>query len=172
MIVTTDIKKTDLIILNLLLMPRMKSTYKSLPVTAFIIFFLLSWKRGFPDTSNEWFAFTIGSALGSVIAMLIGFVIRMISVLLMSTKKNGILGEHEYKISEAGLHEKTCANEGISRWEGIEEVRVIGCNIFFKISGYLYHIIPKRSFDSPEGFHEYAAASIKFSQNASKNNVK
>ena len=170
MIVTSDIKKTDYIRLNLTMVPRLKSTYMSLVPMSIFIFILLSWKRGIPDTTNEWIAFLVGSTIGSFLATLIVLLLTIISILVRPSKNNGTLGLHEYKISHDGLYEKTSANEGLSRWEGIQNVSVFGSYIFFNISGHLFHIIPERSFDSHEKFQEYAAASINYWEKAHDNN--
>ena len=87
--------------------------------------------------------------------MLSGIIISMVFILTTSSKSNGILGEHEYEITSEGLLEKTKANEGLSKWSGIQEVRKAGSFILFRISGYLFHIIPKRSFESDEEFYEF-----------------
>lgn len=87
--------------------------------------------------------------------MLFGIIFSFAFILLSSSKTNGIIGVHEYEISEEGLHEKTAANEGLSKWEGIQEVTIAGPYILFRISGYLFHIIPKRSFVSLDAFNDF-----------------
>ena len=116
-------------------------------------------------------AILIGSFGGGIFGMLFGFLFSMISILLMSSSKNGILGEHEYTLSPEGLHEKTSANEGLSKWEGITKVKVAGAYLLFQISGYLFHIVPARSFESQERFLEYSSKSMEYWQNAHNNRV-
>jgi len=133
----------------------MRCTYTTIVVVGVFVFAFVTWSRGFPETSNEWIAILVGSAGGGVGAMIAGFLISLVTIVLSGSKSNGVLGEHEYEITSDGLFERTAANEGVSRWSGIEEVRVCRSYALFRISGYLFHIIPKRSFESEQQFNEF-----------------
>lgn len=117
--VVTDIERLDLVKFNLSAVPRMSSTYKSIIFIALLVFAFLSWKKGFPSTSIEWLVSITASLIGGVTATIVSVVFSMLSILLMSTSNNGTLGVHEYSISAEGLYEKTEANEGLSKWEGV-----------------------------------------------------
>lgn len=164
--VTTNINKMDLIRFNLAILPKLRSTYITILVIALLAFGFICWKNGIPQTTNNWIAALVGSLSGGFFGMLFGVVFSMISILFMSSEKNGILGEHEYTILPEGLHEKTSANEGLSKWSGIVKVKVAGPYLLFQISGYLFHIVPVRSFESKESFNEYASSSMEHWKNA------
>jgi hypothetical protein len=164
--VTTNISKMDLIRFNLAILPKLRSTYLTILVIALLAFGFICWKSGIPQTTNNWIAAIVGSLGGGFFGMLFGIVFSMISILLMSSSKNGIIGEHEYTLSPEGLHEKTSANEGLSKWIGITKVKVAGSYLLFQISGYLFHIVPARSFESKERFNEYVSSSMKLWQKA------
>ncbi len=171
MIVTTNISNMDLIRFNLAILPKLRSTYVTILVIALLAFGFICWKNGLPQATNNWIAALLGSLAGGIFGMLFGIVFSMISILLMSSSKNGILGEHEYTLSHEGLHEKTSANEGLSKWSGITKVKVAGSYLLFQISGYLFHIVPARSFESKESFQEYVSSSMEYWNNAHNKRV-
>jgi hypothetical protein len=138
----------------------MKSTYVTIFTISLLIFTIIIWDHGIPNNANKWVALMVASVGGGFIGMLAGCIISFTFILFTSKESNGILGEHEYKITDEGLHEKTKANEGVSKWEGIQEVITTGSYVLFRISGYLFHVIPKRSFPSTDAFKSFSEASI------------
>ncbi len=153
--VNTDIRRRDLIHFNLVLLPRLRSTYVTIAVIAFVVFAFLLWENGSPETVRNWTVMLIASLGGGIGGLIFGTIISMVFILTTSTKSNGILGKHEYEITSEGLLEKTNANEGLSKWSGIREVRKVGSFLLFRISGYLFHVIPSRSFESEKAFLEF-----------------
>ena len=164
--VTTDIKRSDLIRFNLSIIPKARSTYATILVISVLVFVFIAWEKGLPHSSNEWLVITVASIGGGIGGMVAGIIISFSFILLSSSAKNGILGKHEYRISPEGLHEKTSANEGVSKWEGIQEIQTAGGYIMYRISGYLFHIIPYRSFPSDGVREEFEKASKQYWKNA------
>ena len=164
--VDTNINKIDLIRLNLIILPRLKSSYIMILAISLFVFTYIAWTNGLPQSSKSWLNILLSSIAGGVIGLLGGFVFSMVSILFMSTKKNGILGIHEYTLTPEGLYEETKANKSLNKWKGINKVYIVSSYILFQISGYLFHIIPKRSFESSEDFNKYATVSIKYWRNA------
>lgn len=169
--VTTDISKTDLVRFNLAILPRLRSTYVTILVISVFVFGYICWKNGIPQTQSNWIVITIGSVGGGVFGMLFGVICSIISILLMSSRHNGILGHHEYTLTDEGLHEKTSANEGVSKWAGVTKVKVTGPYLLFQIAGYLFHIVPARSFETKEQFSEFVSLSMEYWQNAHNKRV-
>jgi hypothetical protein len=101
------------------MLPRMKSTYTTVLWITTLAFGFICWKNGFPQTAGNWLAIVFSSVCGGVVGMLLGVAFSVISILFMASEKNGILGEHEYTISPAGLLEKTSANrvEQVARYK-------------------------------------------------------
>lgn len=153
--VVTNIRRRDLVHFNLVLLPRLRSTYVTIAAIAFAVVLFILWKNGLEETVRNWRIVAMSSLAGGIAGMLIGLAISLVFIVFTSTKSNGILGFHEYEVTPDGLLEKTEANEGLSKWAGIQEVRKAGPFLLFKISGYLFHIVPKRSFGSEEEFQEF-----------------
>ena len=105
--VTTNLNRLDLIKFNMVVLPRMKSTYITMLSIGALIFAFILWKHGMPNSLNKWFALMLACVGGGVIGMLAGVIISFIFILAASNEKNGILGEHNYIITIEGLHEKT-----------------------------------------------------------------
>ena len=159
--VTTEITKADLILFNLGIFPKLKSTYKGMLVLGGLIFVIIFVIKGFPQTTNDWLAIIAASGGGGIGGMLLGLIFSLVSIIFLSSEKNGILGKHEYQVTTEGLHEKTSANEGLNKWEGIIHIRITGSYILFQISDYLFHVIPKRSFESQESYQQFLSFSKK-----------
>jgi hypothetical protein len=83
-----------------------------------------------------------------------GMLFCLIWILAVANQKSGVLGEHEYEIRTDGLFEKTSANESLNRWRGIQAIGRSREQIHVRV-GYLFHVIPKRSFRSEDDFDRY-----------------
>ena len=164
--VQISLKKSDLIHFNFSLLPRDRSTYISILFIAVLVCGFLLWQKGLPHTVEQWAILGAGSFGGGIGGMFAGFLVSMIFIIFSSTEKNGILGHHTYEITSDGLHEITDTNESVSKWEGIQEVRIVGSYFVFRISSYLFHIIPFRSFCSQEVRQEFIRLSLKYWRHA------
>ncbi len=164
--VTANIKKLDLIKFNLSLLPRMRSTYITILIIACLTFLFIAWNKGLPNTPSKLTIHLVSSAIGGLSGMLLGVAFNMIMILLMSAKNNGILGKHTYTLLPEGLHEETIANEGLNKWHGVISINPTGSYLLIQIATCLFHIIPKKSFDSSEQFEEFTSQAISFWQQA------
>lgn len=144
----------------------MKSTYISVLVFTGLAFSYMLWKVGIPSTGKNWMIMVLASFSGGTIGTIISMFFNMLCILAMSTKNSGVLGEHYYQVRSDGLHERTSANEGLSKWKGISEIKVTDSYLFFRITGYLYHIIPKRSFSSQREFDDFILESQQYWEKA------
>lgn len=164
--VTADVRRSDLLWFNLAIIPKTRSTYMATLFIAALVFIFIVWERGLPQSGNDWLATVAASIGGGIGGMFAGIVISFSFILLSSSAKNGVLGKHEYRIGPEGLYEKTTAHEGLRKWEGIQEVQTAGNYLLYRISGYLFHIVPYRSFPSEEARKDFASASIQYWKNA------
>jgi YcxB-like protein len=53
----------------------------------------------------------------------------------------------------------TIANEGLSKWIGIVEIKEAGNYLLFRINDYPFHVIPKRSFQTNEEYEKFLSFS-------------
>jgi hypothetical protein len=153
--VTTNITKLDLLKFNLRFIPTAPITYKYFALVSFAIFGYVSYAKGLPESYEQWKIVILGSFSGGLIATLVYFSWCIVSVLIFSKESNGVLGKHEYEVRAEGLFEKTIANETLNRWGSLGKVTVAGPNLLLQVSGYLYHVFPKRCFESDEAFNNF-----------------
>ena len=156
------ISRADIIRLNCLLLPRQRSTYLAILMIAFILFAVTAHSKGMPVNFGQWLTYVFVSICGGVGGIIGGFITSTLFILLSSKSTNGVLGTHYYEITPTGLLESTSANEGLSKWQGIQYIRVLNSYVVIQISGFLYHVVPKRSFASDEEFREFCDLAIEY----------
>jgi hypothetical protein len=93
-------------------------------------------------------------SLFAVVAML---VLSVTFTVISSSKKSGVLGEHEYGIKEDGLLETTEANETLVKWTSIKSIIKTKNFALVQINWYLFHFIPSRSFSSQGEFEGFVS---------------
>jgi hypothetical protein len=164
--VSTDIRRSDLIAFNLYLLPRTKANYIFVGLVAAGVFvYLLMTKRHASGDSIAIAAVT--SLVAAAAGLFAGFVISLLFILLTSTEKGGILGTHTYQLTPEGLRESTPLNVALQKWAAIQSVGKSPNFIYLRINSYLFHLIPRRSFDSQQEFEAFWANVRKFRENAS-----
>lgn len=164
--VSANINKTDLICSNYSLWSKLKSTYITILLLSVGASLYILWKHGFPDGIKDLVTVVISGSLIGIGGFLAYTLISIINILFTSKDKNGILGQHQYAITPEGLYMKTIANEGIQKWEGITCVRKTNSYIYLQVNYYLFHIIPKHSFNSPDDFKRFFNASLQYYREA------
>jgi hypothetical protein len=164
--ITTNLVRSDLLKLNLSVALRSKGTYYFIfGISLFVLFFSF-YKRGLPDSPKLWATVCLIALSSGFLGAALSFATNFVCLLLMSKQSNGVLGIHHYQISEAGLFEKTDANETLTKWSGVLSVKVHGSNLFIQIAPGLFHTIPSRSFSDSKAFIDFANATRKFWENA------
>lgn len=163
--VEVKITKRDIVHFNLALIPRLKNIFTNFIVMSGIVFILLVWKRGFPDTSTDWVIHTLVSLIGGVFAFVFGVAFSILSILKNMKSYNGVLGVHQYRVDSEGFHEKTKVNQSMYSWDGIEKIIELKFYILYQVHEGLYHIIPKRSFESKKKCEEFLGFSKKQLEN-------
>jgi hypothetical protein len=157
--IDTELTRKDFLLLNIILFPRMKSNWISLIIIIlFIAIFLALTKK--PDDFGGYFAVTVGSIFGGVLGLAIGFLINLSIMLFNVGNKSGVLGSHQFELLSEGLRESTSVNESLQRWESIAEIKVYGNFLLIRINGYLFHVIPKRSFKNQTEFEIFCQEAI------------
>jgi hypothetical protein len=152
--ISTNILRSDLVRLNLFLLPRAKSNVIFVAVLSVLIFFYLFITKR-PDTLSSVVVAVFSALVGAIGGLLAGFVISLVFILLAANQRNGVLGHHRYSITPEGLHETTSSNEGMQRWTGIQDVGKSSAFIFIRINGYSFHLLPRRAFSSEHDFESF-----------------
>lgn len=152
--VSVDIRRSDLIKFNLFLLPRARGNLIFVAVLA-IGMFIYTLVKVRPSGVADIAVAAVTSTLSGVGALLAGFAVSLAYILLTSSTINGVLGEHTYQITPEGLRESTSSNEGLQKWVGVHAVDKSSGFIFIRISGYLFHLIPRRAFGSQQEFESF-----------------
>jgi len=109
-----------------------------------------------------------GSVL-HILFMILGLCILLLVFVLLLTKrfvkkvpsdKSGTLGEHQIRIAEDGIHEKTAVSEGMHKWSAVTDILQDNDYLFLFVDRMQAHIIPKRSFTRPNDAEEFFKKSM------------
>jgi hypothetical protein len=127
--VITNIRKSDLLRLHLHFLPRLKGNWIFVAaIAAGVVAWAVYTSRG-PFTPNKLGIAVFAGLVGGLAGMLIATTANFLVILASSTQKAGVLGIHEYEIRRDGLFEKTAANEQLSKWSGIAEIKASGVGL-------------------------------------------
>ncbi|HEX9172444.1 MAG TPA: YcxB family protein [Telluria sp.] len=153
--VSTDLSRRDLIVVSLHLLPRLRGNWVFMGILAAGTFAYLLY--GMDEVSAVLLiAAVLASAAAAIVGLLSGFLINLICGLLTVGKNSGVLGRHDLSISPTGFVERTVVNQSQHSWDGIKSVMELGNYLVIIFNGYLIHIVPRRSFDSADGFDSFA----------------
>ena len=153
--VQVDIKRVDLLRMNLFLNSRLKVNrvffvlYISLVISASI--FLM---HNF--SAMKIFLSVLFSIILGVPAFLLLVLVMILIGVFFASERSG-LGEHIYTIEEDGLRETTRLNQDFSKWVAFERVWCDREYIFLQRSWAAYHLFPKRCFGTKEEFEKFGA---------------
>ncbi|CAD5292321.1 YcxB-like protein [Alteromonas sp. 38] len=164
--ITTNIVRSDLLKLNLSVALRSKGTYYFILGISLLVLCFSFYKSGLPDSPVLWATAFFIALFSGFLGAAPSFAINVFCLLIMSKQSNGVLGTHIYQISEAGLFEKTDANETLTKWSGVLSVKVHGPILYIQIAPGLFHTIPSRSFSDSKAFIDFANAARKFWEHA------
>ena len=153
--IEVHITKKDLIKLSCYLFPRSRGAWIYFVVLFLSMFVFLSYKDGFTFSSKSVLIGVVSSFIGALLATLVAWLWNLGCILFMSNSKSGVLGKHEYVITEKGLFESTEANESLIKWSSIDEVEINKNYIIIRINQYLFHMLPRRSFNSLAKYEEF-----------------
>ena len=153
--VTTNITRTDLIRMNLFLVPRVRTNWIVLIILFLICLVSLLFHVAQTETEPpEIMLLTAISAGVSLTFMLLALIICIAISIILASPKTG-LGEHKYKITPEGLQEDTIINSELSKWPSFDAVYKSNDLIILKKHWAALHLFPKRSFTSTEHFLDF-----------------
>jgi hypothetical protein len=164
--ISVDIQKSDIVKLNIWLALKNKGTYSLIALVFAALWAYAIFKHGIPQTTEKWVVTFLIALISGLAAAILGLTTNLLQILLSSSVANGVLGLHEYEISEDGLYEKTAANEAKTMWKGVTDIRKLRHYMLIQIAPGLFHVIPNSSFESEEEFNNFYTASRKFWKDA------
>ena len=153
--IRVNIRRRDLLLLSLWLIPRHRSNYVAWAVLASIIAAFLVYRRGIPETARTAAVLAFASVIGGLGGIVIGCLLSFAQILVASRRSNGVLGEHTYTLRDDGLHESTEANESLVKWAGLKDVRRTPSYIYVQVAPGLFHVLPRRDFRSLAEYEDF-----------------
>jgi len=73
-------------------------------------------------------------------------VLVSIAMAMLARRERGVLGEHSYHFTEAGLVESTSVNENLIKWGGIRALMRTRRYVYVRATFAQYYTIPRRYF--------------------------
>ena len=106
---------------------------------------------------------TLGTLIGAIAILLTTLVfvggaavlmllLNWAAIALASRESNGVLGRHVYSVRDDGLLEVTSANETLIKWGGATALYRAHALFYIQVAPGLFHIFPRRCFESQESF--------------------
>lgn len=80
---------------------------------------------------------------------------RQVRKMLREGKNEGLVGDHEMRLTKAGITDSSSTGETKLTWQGISEIHEDADYFFLYNSSVSAYILPKRYIDEPEQFREY-----------------
>jgi hypothetical protein len=78
-----------------------------------------------------------------------------VALTVSAHREPGVLGEHQYHFTEAGLVESTRVSETLLKWGGVRALlRTRGC-LYVRVTSLRFHSIPRRFFSSGVAYDEF-----------------
>jgi hypothetical protein len=130
-------------------------TWRRWLVAAVCLGIFVVWNNGVPTTALSLVTTVALITLVLAAFWVLGVVISLCVATLWTGASIGVLGTHTYSFQPDGLRERTTANDTLIRWGGVQDVHRIGELIVIRISPALYHVLPRRSFDTPEAYERF-----------------
>ena len=138
-----------------------------------IIFFILIFTFFYFSLSEHKqvsiFVVAIMALFVTILATVVSLIFGNIIILCTSSEKAGALGKHEFIILSEGLQEKTKANDTLIKWNRIGSVKKTRYFILIQINAFLFHLIPRRSFDDQASYDKFWTELLSYHTAAKKN---
>ena len=155
--VDVNVTRGDIVRFNVSKMFRLKSNLLLLGIMILIVG-LGAWDGMRDGGQGVDILILLGVALvGGMLGFFVVFTFATIFVLLSSTARSGTLGAHTYSIDERGFREATPANESLNYWHSIGKVEKGRSAISMEIAPWLFHVLPRRDFESDVAYESFFA---------------
>lgn len=150
-----DLQRSDLIRITLLMFPRHPANRNVLLGMAACITLFQVWQTPWMTHSSLLLALLIGLLAGSA-GLLMGLLFQLVQVYWAAGRQPGVLGRHEFELTDTGVIERTEVNEGLANWASVQVVLVLKHYLLLQTGGGL-HVLPRRSFESSVDFDAFCS---------------
>ena len=147
-LIHTYLTKNDITKAVFVRLTRQSALFKAWLIWTVAVWALLAFVRGVPTSQIDLLVLTISAAGGALFSVSISLAFTLLRVRRAIKTGDGILGDHDYEITEQGLRERTSVNETLANWSGIKGVEKAKHFVFIELVSGSFHIIPRNSFTS------------------------
>jgi YcxB-like protein len=159
--VSADIRRWDLIVFNLYMVPRIRMWWVGLAVVTAVNFYPVLTNADWSDASfivleAVYSAFLAAIVIAAMFSLLLAYAV------FNATDRNGQLGTHVFNLRKDGLHEQTRFNEALHRWQGVYSITVLKHWLYIRLSLYSNHIVPASAFTSHADFERFSMLAREF----------
>lgn len=116
---------------------------------------LITYLMLFPMIKNPKLA--IGYFVIDFIFIFLLYHLLKLVIILIPSRRAGVLGKHIISISAEGLRETTSVNDSIHKWSGIIRIKSNKKYIYIYTDNAAAHIIPKRAFPTEAEAEQFLA---------------
>ncbi len=158
MIVSVYINRFDIIILNAYVFTKMKMFYVYLLLIHscfFLLKIIVLIKLKFIFSLVQLFSLFFHSFFTLFIFSFIGSWLILGLWLITLNEDDGVIGRHDFKIKDSGFEDITSKNNKLYKWRNIKSIYQSDLYIYIKINFYMFHIIPKRAFNTTKQLNEF-----------------
>jgi hypothetical protein len=152
--VTADIRRSDLVNLNLYVYPRHRNTYIIFALFVVIGLAIPLVHDGKFSSQGLLLGLAIGVAMG-LIMVVFTFLICVLGQALSSPKNTGRLGQRTYNLQDDGFEWASETGNGKQKWTAISTVTKTRNYVLIAITPSLFFIVPSRAFPSGEAFNAF-----------------
>ena len=153
--VAVTLTRWDLVRFHLRLSTSLSLTWRRWLVAAVCVGVFVVWNNGVPTTAISVVATVVLITFVLAAFGVLGLVVSVCVAALWAGASSGVLGTHTYSFESGGLRERTTANDTLITWGGVRDVHRIGELIVIRISPALYHVLPRRCFDTREAYERF-----------------
>lgn len=140
-----DLQVSDVVHALLSVNLRPATLGKAWLIWTFVVGVILVVLRGLPS-SGIGVAILAASTGGAIGSLIFALAFNLVRAVLVVRKAQGVLGAHEFLLTDEGVLEKTSANESLAKWPSIKSIRATGRAFIIELPMGCLHIIPFRAF--------------------------
>ena len=109
----------------------------------------------------------VGVIVGAMFLAIL-LALNAIWIALAASRWLGVLGEHHYEITEAGLIHRSAAGNSLTKWSALKSIAVLRSAFVIYQTAWLTYIIPRATYSGDLSFEDARAEIRKQIEQASK----